>query len=105
MKNKKVTKEFCGNSGNIKIDETAESLGIGGFPFSKEAKTNSLGMFHMTKLGHTVHMDSEIDDKICVEKDDEVRVFMPSEEGLHFHDIDDSSLICDEKTKVKKIGK
>ena len=80
----------------------AESLGIGRFPFSEEAKTNLVGMFHMIKSGHRVCMDSEIDNEICVEKDDKVRAFTPSEEGSHFHNIDDSSLIHDEKTKVKK---
>ena len=74
IKNEKVTEEFCGDGGNIKINETAELLGIGGFPFGEEAKTNSVGMFHVMKLGHRVHMDSEIDNEICVEKDDKVRV-------------------------------
>ena len=86
-----MTEEFCGNGGNIKIDKTAESLGIGGFPFSEEAKTNLVGMFHMIKLGHRICMDSDIDNEIHVEKDNKVRAFTPSEEGLHFHDTNDTS--------------
>ena len=102
IENEKVTEEFCGNGGNIKINKTAELLGISGFPFNEEAKTNSLGMCQMIKLGYRVHMDSKIDNKICVEKDNEVRVFIPSEEGLHFHDINDSSSFCEKEDNKQK---
>ena len=51
MKSEKMTEEFCGNGGNIKINKMAESLGIGRFPFSGEAKTSSLGMFSHDKIG------------------------------------------------------
>ena len=102
IENEKAAEEFCGNGGDIKINETAESLGIGRFPFGSEAKTNLLGMFHMMKLGRRVCMDSKINNKIHVEKDNEVRVFVPSEEGLCFHNIKDPSSFCKKKENNEK---
>ena len=69
--------ELYSNGGSISVNETAEFLGIGRLPYSSKAKTNLLGMFAMIKLGFRIYMDSNIDNKIYVEKDNKVRVFIP----------------------------
>ena len=98
---KKAIEEFSGNGGDIKFNKTAELLGVGRFPFSTEAKTNLFGMFQMIELGYRIYMDSEIDNKIYVEKDNQVRVFIPSKDGLYFYDIEDPSLFYEKNKKQK----
>ena len=49
-------------------------------------------------------MDSDIDNKIYVEKDNKVRVIIPSKDSLYYHDIEDPSLFY-EKNKKQKVYK
>ena len=58
-------------------------------------------MFEMIKLGVRIYMDSNIDNKIYVKKDNKVRVFIPSKDGLYFHDIEDPSLFYKKNKKQK----
>ena len=80
------------NGGGMDINHTAVLKGVGRMPFATEGIANLVGMDQLVKLGFKVVMNSEIENVIFVEKNDIVRKFRPSENGLYFHDLWDSSM-------------
>ena len=86
------------NGGELDLDCTAEMNNVGRMPFSEDGIANSFGMNDSCERGFRVHMDTDFENCIFVEKDGIMRKFMPSNGGLHFHDLWNNDL-CFERSE------
>ena len=74
------------------INHTAVLKGVSQMPFTTEGIANLVGMGQLVKLGFKVTMNSDVENVIFVQKIDIVCKLRPSENGLYFHDLWDSSM-------------
>ena len=91
------------NGGELDLNLTAEMDGVGRMPFSEDGIANLFGMNDLIKRGFRVHMDSDEENAIFVEKNNEVRKFITSNGGLYFHDLWNDSMSFEKQNKNNKI--
>ena len=85
------------DGGELDLNCTAEINNAGRMPFSEDGMANLFGMNDLVSRGFRVHMDTDQENCVFVEKNNAVRKFIMSNGSSHFHDSWNDDL-CFEKT-------